>query len=592
MNRGGLHLQMTCAIAAAILCFAGWFLPVSFSRTPRAGEKMVLGNREQGNDQQNGGAADIALINGVIYTGDVARPRVEAVAARGEIIVGTGTTADIRKWIGPKTRVVDLKGGFAMPGFNDAHLHLGSAAQAKLSVDLEGAQSLAEFQRRIRERVAQAKPGEWIRGQGWDHTLWSPAKFPTRQDLDAVSADHPMLLTHISGHVAVANSRALEMAGITSTTPNPPGGEIERDAHGQPDGMLKESPAIGLVSKKIPAITAAQRRQGIELALADAAAHGVTSMQDNSAWEDFLTYRELKKEGKLTTRITEWLPFDLPLARLEEMRREGGTADTWLKTGALKGFMDGALGTTTAALLAPYSDDASSSGILESHPGDLAQMCIERDKAGFQINFHAIGDRGNRVALDAFAAVVAANGARDRRDRIEHAQIVAPDDFARFASLHVIASMQPSHQTTDMRWAEKRLGPERIKGAYAWRTMLNDGVRLAFGTDWPVEVINPMRGLHACVTRQLPDGTPPGGWQPQEKISMDECIAAYTTGSAYAEFEEGKKGQLVAGQYADIILLSGDVTKIPPAELFGVHVLKTIVGGRTVYDSLQAARPH
>jgi hypothetical protein len=210
-------------------------------------------------------------------------------------------------------------------------------------------------------------------------------------------------------------------------------------------------------------------------------------------------------------------------------------------------------------------------------------MCIERDKAGFQINFHAIGDRGNHVALDAFAAVVAANGARDRRDRVEHAQIVAPDDFARFGSLKVIASMQPSHQTTDMRWAEKRLGPERIKGAYAWRTMLNNGVKLAFGTDWPVEIINPMRGLHACVTRQLPDGTPAGGWQPQERISLDECIHAYTVGSAYAEFEEGKKGQLVPGQYADMILLSADVTKIPPAELLKVHVLQTIVGGRGVY---------
>jgi hypothetical protein len=229
---------------------------------------------------------------------------------------------------------------------------------------------------------------------------------------------------------------------------------------------------------------------------------------------------------------------------------------------------------------------------LESHPGDLNQMAIERDKAGFQIAFHAIGDRGNRVALDAFAAVVAANGARDRRDRIEHAQIVAPDDFARFASLHVIASMQPSHQTTDMRWAEKRLGAERIRGAYAWRTMLNDGVKLAFGTDWPVEIINPMRGVHACVTRQLPDGTPAGGWQPQEKISMDECIAAYTTGAAYAEFEEGKKGQLVPGQYADFIVLSADVTKIPPREILHTKVLKTVVGGRVVYDSQQAATTH
>jgi len=533
--------------------------------------------------QDSGTPADLALINGVIYTGDLAKPRVEAIACRGEKIIATGTTVEIRKLIDSKTRVIDLHGGFAMPGFNDAHLHLGSAAQAKLAVNLEGAKSLAEFQKRIRERVAISKPGEWITGRGWDHTLWSPANFPTRKDLDAISTEHPMLFTHISGHVAVANSKALELAGITAATANPPGGEIEHDAQGQPDGMLKEGSAYGLVSRKIPGDTAEQRRKGIELALAEAAKYGVTSMQDNSSWQDFQAYGELKKNGKLTARITEWLPFDLPLDRLQQMRTEGGTTDPWLKTGALKGFMDGALGTGTAALLAPYSDDAKTSGIIESHPDDLNKMSIERDKAGFQIAFHAIGDRGNRVALDAFAAVVAANGARDRRDRIEHAQIVAPEDFARFASLKVIASMQPSHETTDMRWAEKRLGAERIKGAYAWKTMLDHGVKLAFGTDWPVEVINPMRGIHACVTRQLPDGTPAGGWQPQEKISMDECISAYTVGAAYAEFEEGKKGQLVPGQFADVIVLSGDVTKIPAGEILSVKVLNTVVGGHVVY---------
>jgi predicted amidohydrolase YtcJ len=531
----------------------------------------------------SGAPADLALINGVIYTGDSAKPRVAAIACRGEQIVATGTTAEIRKLIDSKTRVIDLHGGFAMPGFNDAHLHLGSAAQAKLTVNLEGAKSLAEFQERIRGRVATSKPGEWITGRGWDHTLWSPANFPTRKDLDAISTEHPMLFTHISGHVAVANSKALELAGITAATANPPGGEIEHDAQGQPDGMLKEGSAYGLVGRKIPDVTAEQQKKGIELALAEAAQNGVTSMQDNSSWADFLAYGELKKQGRLTARITEWLPFDAPLDKLQQMRTEGGTTDPWLKTGALKGFMDGALGTGTAALLAPYSDDPKNSGILESHPDDLNKMSIERDKAGFQIAFHAIGDRGNRVALDAFAAVVAANGERDRRDRIEHAQIVAPDDFARFASLKVIASMQPSHQTTDMRWAEKRLGPERIKGAYAWKTMLDHGVRLAFGTDWPVEVINPMRGIHACVTRQLPDGTPASGWQPQEKIPMDRCIRAYTVGSTYAEFEDGKKGLIMPGFFADVIVLSGDVTKIPAGDILNVKVLNTIVGGRVVY---------
>jgi predicted amidohydrolase YtcJ len=315
------------------------------------------------------------------------------------------------------------------------------------------------------------------------------------------------------------------------------------------------------------------------------AKNGVTSIQDNSSWEDFQTYQALKKDGKLTVRITEWLPFLAPIDDLERMRKEGGTTDPWLKTGALKGFTDGALGSRTAALLAPYSDDPSTSGILITPPEKLRAMAIERDQHGFQINFHAIGDRANHVALDVFEAVVSTNGVRDRRDRIEHAQVVAPDDFVRFAKLNVIASMQPSHQTTDMRWAESRLGPERVKGAYAWATMQKNGVRLAFGTDYDVEPISPFRGLYACVTRQLPDGTPPGGWQPQEKISLEDCIRAYTSASAYAEFEEGKKGELKLGEYADFIVLSNDLTKVPPSEYVNTKVLRTVAGGRTVYQA-------
>jgi hypothetical protein len=576
-----------CAVALGCAAILLWAV-----RSPAAGRYWAArdtisngtSHAKEPMDQATG-PADLALINGVIYTGDSKQPRVEALAARGETIIATGSTPEIRKLIAASTQVIDLHGGFAMPGFNDAHLHLGSGGQAKLAVDLQGAKSISEFQQRVRARVAITKPAEWVTGSGWDHTLWNPPNFPTRQDLDAISDDHPMFFSHISGHVGVANSKALELAGITASTPNPSGGKIEHDAKGEPDGMLEEDSAMSLVTRKIPAATPAQRRHGIELAMQEATANGLTSIQDYSSWNDFLTYRELRQEGKLTVRITEWLTFELPLARLEQMRREGGTADPWLKTGALKGFMDGALGSTTAALLAPYSDDLKSSGILRVNPAELNRMSIERDRAGFQLAFHAIGDRANRVALDAFAAVLAADGPRDRRDRIEHAQIIAPEDFARFASLHVIASMQPSHQTTDMRWAERRLGPERIKGAYAWHTMLSLGVPLAFGTDYPVEVINPMRGLHACVTRELPEGGPAGGWQPQEKISMDECIHAYTSGAAYAEFEEGKKGRLVQGQLADIVLLSDDVTKLPPASLFQVRVIRTIVGGHTVYEA-------
>jgi len=383
--------------------------------------------------------------------------------------------------------------------------------------------------------------------------------------------------------VAVANSLALEIAGISKDTPDPSGGEIEKDGNGEPTGMLKEGAAMALVESKIPPQTPEERRQGIELALNDVAKNGVTSIQDNSAWEDFLTYRALKNDGKLTVRITEWLPFAAPLDKLQQMRREGGTTDPWLRTGALKMVTDGALGSRTAAMLAPYSDDTKSSGIITMEPEKLTALAIERDKAGFQLNFHAIGDRANRVALDAFEAAAKANGPRDRRDRIEHAQVVAPADFSRFARLQVIASMQPSHETSDMRWAEQRVGPARAKGAYAWATMQKYGVRLAFGTDYDVEPISPFRGLYACVTRELPDGGPKGGWQPQEKISLGDCIRAYTTGSAYAEFMEGKKGKLKEGEFADFIVLSNDLTTISPREYTTTKVLRTVVGGRTVY---------
>jgi predicted amidohydrolase YtcJ len=349
--------------------------------------------------------------------------------------------------------------------------------------------------------------------------------------------------------------------------------------------MLKEGAAMKLVWSKIPAPTMEQRRKGIELALADVAKNGVTSVQDNSAWEDFLTYRAIKNDGKLSVRITEWLPFAAPLEKLEKMRREGGTTDPWLRTGALKLVSDGALGSRTAAMLAPYSDDSATSGILTMEPERIKALAIERDKAGFQLNFHAIGDKANRVSLDAFEAAAKANGPRDRRDRIEHAQIVALSDLPRFARLQVIASMQPSHQTSDMRWAESRVGPERIKGAYAWATMQKFGVRLAFGTDYDVEPISPFRGLYACVTRELPTGGPQGGWQPQEKISLADCIRAYTSGSAYGEFMEGKKGELKAGEFADFIVLSNDLTRVEPREYTNTKVLRTVVGGRTVYSA-------
>src|SRR5882724_2664698 len=527
-------------------------------------------------------------LHGRIYTNDLQHPWASAIAVREGKIVCIGGIEQIMLECGggnEDAETIQLGGKFVMPGFNDSHVHLGSAAADMLAIRLNGVASIEDLQKHLADAVAAHKEGDWITGSGWDHTLWPDKKFPTKQQLDTVSPKNPVLLTHISGHVAVANSLALQLAGVTKDTPNPKGGEFERDANHELTGMLEEGSAIGLVQQYVPEPSTTERRHGIELVLAEVAKNGVTSVQDNSDWEDFLVYRDLKDEYKLTVRITEWLHFTSSVAELQNERSEGGTSDPWLKTGALKMVTDGALGSRTAAMLAPYSDDPSTSGIMAIEPDKLRQMAIERDKAGFQLAFHAIGDEANRVALDVFEAVAKSNGPRDRRDRIEHAQLVAPQDFVRFAKLNVIASMQPSHQTTDMRWAEDRVGRERIKGAYAWATMQKNSVRLAFGTDYPVEPISPFRGLYACVTRERAEGGPKNGWAPQEKISLEDCIRAYTSGAAYAQFEEGKKGELKAGEYADFIILSNDLTKIPPAQYTKTQVLRTVVAGRTVYQS-------
>jgi predicted amidohydrolase YtcJ len=529
--------------------------------------------------------ADLVLLHAAVYTVDPRRPRARALAVRGDRIEAVGSDKRIEAFIGPGTRVLDLRGRFVMPGFNDAHVHLESAGLAKLRVDLAGARSLAEFRERIRERLPEVPPGEWIVGRGWDHTLWPEKRFPAREDLDAISRDHPMFFTRVDGHVAVANSLALSLAGISKHTPDPPGGRITRDARtGELAGMLEEDAAMSLVRRVIPPVSPAQRRSAVALALADATRFGVTSVQDFSSWDAFLACKQLAREGRLTVRVTEWLPFGLPLPALEEMRREGGASDPWVRTGALKAFLDGSLGSRTAALLAPYADDPSTSGILREDPAKLFPMTIERDRAGFQINFHAIGDRAVRLGLDAFAAAEKANPPRDRRARIEHAQVVAPGDAARFARLGVIASIEPCHLLDDARWAAARLGAERAKGAYAWKTLLAHRVPLAIGTDYPVEPIDPMGNLYACVARGTPDGFPPGGFEPQEQISLDACLRAYTLGSAYADFSDDRLGQLVPGKLADLVALSADPTGVVPGELWQTRVLLTVVGGRIVYE--------
>jgi predicted amidohydrolase YtcJ len=524
-------------------------------------------------------------LHGHIYTNDPKHPWADAMAIRDGKFFCVGTLSQVLLECGGAegSDVVQLNGRFVMPGFNDAHVHLGGAGRDKMNVSLNSATSLADMLKLIEAAVSKHKLGEWIVGSGWDQTRWADQKLPTRLDLDRVAANNPVFLEHVSGHIAVVNSDALRHAEIAADTPNPAGGEIERFPDGEPTGILKER-AEEMVSQRIPDPTAAVRRKGIELVLEELSRNGVTSVQDFSEWDDFRVYHDLKEEKKLTVRITEWLPFGLSLDALQNMRAEGGTTDPWLRTGALKGFLDGALGTRTAALLAPYTDDPSTSGILRFDAEKLKAMAIERDKLAFQIAFHAIGDKANRLALDTFESLTRVNPARDRRDRIEHAQVVAPEDITRFAALHVIASMQPSHETNDMRWAEQRLGPERSKGAYAWNSLEKAGATLAFGTDYDVESINPLRGLYACVTRAGVDGQPEGGWMPQEKLPLADCINAYTNGSAYAEFMDGRKGAIKIGQFADFVVLSQDLSKIAPKDFLTTEVDLTVVGGRVVYQ--------
>ncbi|MGH9643384.1 MAG: amidohydrolase [Terriglobales bacterium] len=540
--------------------------------------------------------ADLIFTHGNIYTGAVgvgslgSTRRAEAIAVRGDRILAVGTRDEIGKLKGPQTKVIDLGGHFVMPGFNDAHMHLASAGLEKLNVNMVGVKTLDEFRERLRAKVESAGPGDWIVGEGWDETLWPVKVTPTRWDLDEVSGDHTVFLGRVDGHIAVANTRALQLASVTVASKDPDGGKIDRDEGGTPTGILREK-AKGLVEAVIPKPTHEKRRQGIELALADMASHGVTSAQDYSTWDDFQVYEELEKEGKLTARLSEWLPFDESIEELNRKRDSHPASDNMLHTGMLKGFMDGSLGSKTAALLEPYSDDPGNSGIPMYDPAKLNAMTRERLLAGYQIGFHAIGDKGTQMALDAFAEaekaakdakVKAVNGGSDYRLRVEHAQVTTPQQIARFKELKVIASMQPSHLLTDMNWAESRLGPKRAATSYAWAEFLHHGVMLAFGTDYPVEPVTPFRGLYAAVTRMSEDGkkTYVG-----EKLTIEQAIAAYTTGAAYAQFAEKEKGKLEPGMLADFVVLDRDLTAAAPAKILETNVLCTVVGGKTVYEA-------
>jgi hypothetical protein len=541
--------------------------------------------------------ADVIFVHGNVYTGVAVvsafktTKRAEAIAVRGGRIEEVGESTDVVKLRGPETQVIDLGGKFVMPGFNDAHLHLAHAGFELLNVNLVGVKTLDEFRERLRAKAESAAPGEWILGAGWDETLWPVKTPPTRFDLDEVTTDHPVFLTRVDGHSAVANARALQLASITLASRDPKGGKIERDESGQPNGLLRDT-AMMAVQNVIPEPTHDKRRQAMEGALADLARWGVTSAQDNSSWEDFLVLEEMEKDGKLTARVSEWLAFDDPVEKLDEHRKAHAGPDDMLGTGMLKGFMDGSLGSHSAALLEPYADDPKNTGLPRYDQAKLNDLTKERMLAGFQIGFHAIGDKAVQMALDAFAVgekaakekkVKAVNGGEDFRPRIEHAQVTTPMQILKFKDLKVVASMQPSHVLTDMKWAETRLGPKRAAHSYAWADFLKKGVPLAFGTDYPVEPVNPFRGLYAATTRKSENGKME--YYPEQKITIDQAIAAYTTGSAFAEFAEKDKGQIVTGMLADFVVLDRDPTSVDAQKLLQTRVLRTVVGGKTVYEA-------
>jgi predicted amidohydrolase YtcJ len=530
-------------------------------------------------------AADLVVTHANVWTGETSRPSAAAIAVIGDRIVDVGSVEEIERWRGASTAVVDAGGRRVVPGFNDAHVHFVSGGTQLDSVDLKDADSEAEFARRIGER-ARSRPGQWILGGDWDDQRWSPPRLPTRDDVDDRTNGTPVFVNRYDGHMALANSAALGRAGITEQTADPPGGEIVRDARGLPTGVLKDA-AMDLVRKVVPAMTAEQRLRAVKRALEHAASLGVTSVQDmNPSYEDLAVYADLANRGDLTARIyaapleTGW--YDQ--ARLG-IRRSFGSP--WLRIGAVKGFADGSLGSTTAYFFQPYADAPGTRGLLSDEMQDVAQMrnrLMAADHAGLQLCIHAIGDAAISQVLDIFGAIVKANGARDRRFRIEHAQHIASKDFDRFAGLDAIASVQPYHAIDDGRWAERRIGPERITTTYAFRSLLDRGVRLALGTDWDVAPLNPMLTIYAAATRATLDGRNPNGWVPGQKITVPEAVAAYTSGSAFAEFQEKEKGTIARGKLADLVVLSDDIFGIAPAAIKDVQVLTTIAGGRVVHQ--------
>jgi len=531
--------------------------------------------------------ATLVITNAKIATMDPQNPRAEAMAVNGETITAIGTVAEVAKYIGSSTRVIDANGRLVVPGFNDSHAHFGGGAAGLSRLNLYGVSSLEEVQRMFAERVAKAAPGEWITGSRYDHTLWGE-RWPTKEDLDKVAPNNPVVLTRASGHSSWANSMALRLSGVTKDTKSPPAGEVQKDPRtGEPTGILLET-AQSLVRPRAPQQTPEQARERQKQTLLEglqfAAELGVTSVQTGTSLPEMELIRELQKEGKLTLRWTGWFG----LAQAEQLAKQGivsGQGDDWVRVGFLKGFVDGTLGDGTAAMFEPFTDRPDFDGLPRMTQAQLDSAVLVADKLGFQVGIHAIGDRGVHMVLNAYEKAAQVNGTRNRRHRIEHAQLIKPADIPRFGQLGVVPSMQQTHATTDMRFAETRVGFDRSKTAYAWRSLLDTGATLAFGTDWSVEPLDPMRGVFSSTTRtNIQRMEPKEGWFPEQKLTMWESLYYYTYGSAYAEHMEQKKGRLAPGYFADLVVLNQDLFTIPVEQILQTRVDLTVVGGRVVYE--------
>jgi predicted amidohydrolase YtcJ len=525
--------------------------------------------------------AELVIRNARIWTGVPESPWASALAISGDRIVAVGSDASIAGLVGADTELIDSPPGLVVPGFIDSHMHLLSSGFELASVQLRDAATPEEFVRRIGARVGDMAPGEWIQGGSWDHQNWG-GELPQRGWIDAATPRNPVFIQRLDGHMALANSKALQLAGIDRNTPDVDGGEIVRDAEGVPTGILKDK-AMDRVTRVLPAPTAAQQDQALESAMDHLLEQGVTTVHTMGYdWTDLAVYRRAHEQGRLRTRIYAMVPIS-DWRQLAAEVEAGGRGDDWLRIGGLKGFMDGSLGSHTAAFFEPFVDTPQDRGLFVTEPEQMRDWAVAADAMGLQLLIHAIGDRANASLLDIFAEVGDRNGLRDRRFRIEHAQHLRPQEIERIAAMGVIPSMQPYHAIDDGRWADSVIGPGRSRYTYAFRSLIDAGALLAFGSDWSVAPASPILGIHAAVSRQTLDGEHPDGWVPEEKITVQESLAAYTRNGAYASFEEDRKGRLAPGLLADVVLLDRDITTVSMDDVRRARVLRTIVGGKTLY---------